>query len=196
MTSEERFWRKVKKTDGCWFWMGGRNDDGYGIAIMNGHVCGAHRKAWAITRGPIPEGMQVLHHCDTPSCVRPDHLWLGTQKDNMQDMRRKGRSNMPMHRERWHCPRQPRPIRPPWPPTPRESPPWANNLREWLSRTGHTQKWLARQINVSTACLSNVLNGRTPVMRFFADRMTRCPLSGIPGQIIQAIEEAQHEHGD
>lgn len=96
----DRFWAKVQKTDGCWLWIAFRNQDGYGI--FNRFVeTSAHRAAWHFTYGPIPEGMRVLHKCDNPPCVRPDHLFLGTQFDNMQDCSRKGRVVFPVG-ERCH----------------------------------------------------------------------------------------------
>ncbi len=90
----ERYWSKVVKTDGCWSWTGQRTDKGYGrlgAGPRAGAAIGAHRISWILNYGPIPEGMCVLHHCDTPPCTRPDHLWLGTTPDNNQDQFEKGR---------------------------------------------------------------------------------------------------------
>lgn len=90
-THEGRFWSRVRKTDACWLWTGGRSSGGYGAArSANGRQSCAHRVAYELSVGPIPEGLQVLHSCDNPSCVRPDHLFLGTQLDNMKDMADKG----------------------------------------------------------------------------------------------------------
>ena len=88
-----RFWAKVQKTDGCWLWTGGLKVAGYGgfYTDRRGRSVLAHRVAWELTNGPIPEGLDCLHTCDTPSCVRPDHLFLGTHADNMQDAARKGK---------------------------------------------------------------------------------------------------------
>jgi hypothetical protein len=86
------FWSKVRKTRACWLWQGGRQSHGYGEFNWPPHrTKQAHRLAWLLTCGPIPPGMYVLHHCDNPSCVRPDHLFLGTPADNMTDMVAKGR---------------------------------------------------------------------------------------------------------
>jgi hypothetical protein len=97
----ERFWEKVAKSDGCWLWTGGCSNTGYGAFWLKGQTINAHRIAWLLTSGPIPDGMDVLHRCDANysvgdrsyrRCVRPDHLFLGTDKDNMADMVAKGRS--------------------------------------------------------------------------------------------------------
>lgn len=87
---EQLFWAGVKKTDGCWLWTGYINPKGYG-EFTRRHIR-VHRFSWELANGPIPEGLNVLHHCDNPPCVRPDHLFLGTQNDNVQDMVTKGRN--------------------------------------------------------------------------------------------------------
>lgn len=86
-----RFWKNVDKTDGCWNWTGTRTDKGYGRFKTSTKNWRAHRLSYEMHCGPIPEGMQVLHECDNPSCVRPDHLFLGTNADNMADKCAKGR---------------------------------------------------------------------------------------------------------
>ena len=77
---------------GCWLWFGAL--DGYkkyGCFRVGKKNLRAHRVSWELYRGSIPKGMQVLHKCDVPPCVNPDHLWIGTQRDNVNDMIRKGR---------------------------------------------------------------------------------------------------------
>src|SRR5271166_162816 len=78
----DRFWEKVYKTDGCWFWIAGLHGrdggDNYGaMYTRKGRREKSHRVSWQINFGPIPEGKQILHSCDNPQCVRPDHLFLG-----------------------------------------------------------------------------------------------------------------------
>lgn len=88
----ERFFRYVTKTPECWEWTGYRSPLGYGRFNLTGtKPVLAHRFAWELQHGPIPDGLVVCHHCDNPRCVRPDHLFLGTQRDNLLDMGRKGR---------------------------------------------------------------------------------------------------------
>lgn len=76
---------------GCWLFSGSLSADGYGLIWDAPRVCRAHRVSWEIHRGPIPEGLNVLHRCDTPPCFNPDHLFLGTQVNNMLDAATKGR---------------------------------------------------------------------------------------------------------
>lgn len=88
---EERFWRHVLKTDTCWIWTAGRLTRGYGSIRIGGRSETTHRLSWELHFGPIPAGLSVLHNCDNPPCVRPEHLFLGTDADNVRDMFSKGR---------------------------------------------------------------------------------------------------------
>ena len=88
------FWQFVVKLDGddaCWIWMGAKNN-GYGVCRFQGKDQYAHRVSWQIIFGIIPFAIKVLHSCDNPPCVRPSHLFLGTQLDNVHDMVSKGRA--------------------------------------------------------------------------------------------------------
>jgi len=87
----ERFSHFILKTDSCWLWTGAKYGRGYGHFSINGRSKIASRVAWELWRGPIPSGMCVLHRCDNPPCVNPDHLFLGTIQDNHDDMWRKDR---------------------------------------------------------------------------------------------------------
>lgn len=88
---QEKFEAGVRRSDGCWEWDGWLSPSGYGMIFHRGHHIGAHRVAYELHYGVAPGDLQVCHHCDNPPCVRPDHLFLGTQKDNVHDMMRKGR---------------------------------------------------------------------------------------------------------
>lgn len=92
---EQRFWTKVDRSgDGCWEWQAHRSPAGYGQVWLDGTNVGAHRVAYQLTNGPIPEGMLVRHKCDNPPCVRPDHLEIGSVIDNYDDMVGRGRRNV------------------------------------------------------------------------------------------------------
>jgi len=79
------FWTQVAKSEGCWLWTGTLDYHGYGRFKLQGKMQLAHRYAWTLKHGPVPDGMCVLHHCDNPPCNRPDHMFLGTQLDNIAD---------------------------------------------------------------------------------------------------------------
>lgn len=93
-TPQQRFWLRVQKGDGlgCWLWTGLVNNMDYGTFRIGGKSVLVHRFSYELHRGAIPSGMVVMHSCDVPGCVNPDHLKLGTMKDNTQDMMAKGRA--------------------------------------------------------------------------------------------------------
>lgn len=88
----QRFWKKVQKTNSCWLFTGGLAR-GYGHFSYEDKPIKAHRFSWIIHFGAIPKNKLVCHKCDIRNCVNPDHLFLGTQRDNIQDMIQKGRIN-------------------------------------------------------------------------------------------------------
>lgn len=81
----ERFWSRISKTGGCWIFQGVKDESGYGTVRWDGRMQKAHRVVWQLANGPIPEDKQVLHRCDNPPCVRPDHLFLGDNAANVDD---------------------------------------------------------------------------------------------------------------
>lgn len=97
-TLAARFWARVQKSEECWLWKGSLGSGGYGQLFTHndahGHsrMEGAHRISWQLHYGAIPDGLFICHHCDVRACVRPEHLFLGTQKDNVRDMVDKGRN--------------------------------------------------------------------------------------------------------
>lgn len=138
MQAEDRFWARVQKSDGCWTWIGGHNRAGYGRLMVDREVIPAHRFAWTIANGPIPQGMIVCHRCDNPPCVRPDHLFVGTYADNHRDMRAKGRDVGNR----------------------RLSPPVARRIRE-LNASGVPQAAIAAMFAIGQTTVSHVVRGTT-----------------------------------
>lgn len=89
---ERRFWSKVERGDGCWLWTGGVDKNGYGVMQVQGKVQRATRLSWYFAHGEFPPAhLYACHSCDTPPCVNPAHLWLGTNDENMADCTAKGR---------------------------------------------------------------------------------------------------------
>ena len=98
----ERFWAKVEITDGCWLWLGAKQPSGYGNFWTGRRFETAHRISYELaSRTPIGVGLYVCHHCDNPQCTRPDHLFLGTAKDNNADAAAKGHTYR--HPQREYC---------------------------------------------------------------------------------------------
>ena len=142
---EIRFWKKVQKGHGCWEWTGSKDRKGYGRikpTLVKGNLK-AHRVSYELHIGPIPSGMSVLHACDNPKCVHPDHLFLGTNNDNVQDMINKGRS---LRGERN--------------PMARLTTADIKDIRESASR-GESFRSIAARLNVSSTSVYCVAKGRT-----------------------------------
>jgi hypothetical protein len=148
---EEKFWEKVDKNgcfcerlqSRCWIWNGWKISGGYGKIKINGIVIYAHRFVWNITNGEIPVGILVCHKCDNPSCVNPEHLFLGTMKDNMQDKIKKGRGNFACGERNGSAKLCEKDV---------------ISIRDRYNQKNITQEKLAREYNVSDALISLIIN--------------------------------------
>lgn len=143
-----RFMKNVQVTDGCWLWTGTKDDKGYGVLPLGkgikGHE-GAHRFAYRAFCSAIPPGKCVLHTCDNPPCVNPDHLWVGTQLENIQDMDRKGRRRAPKGEKSGMA---------------KLTTGRALEIRE-LSKHGETLRSLAKKFGVTMTTVWNVVHRKT-----------------------------------
>lgn len=145
---EEKFWTRVDRPDdpdACWQWTGYVARDGYGRLTINLIPILAHRISYEINNGPIPKGLFVLHHCDNPRCVRPDHLFLGDQEKNMHDMIEKGRAGWQRDGDdAWR----------------RLTASQVREIRQEC-RNGAGQRVLGERFGVSQATISDIVCGRT-----------------------------------
>ena len=146
---EQRLWKHVRRgsPSECWEWTGSRDQTGYGLLKAEGNrlrTVRAHRVAWEVTFGSIPEGLWVLHHCDNPPCCNPAHLFLGTNDDNQADRIAKGRG--PNH----HGQRNP---------NARLTASDVEQIRE-LVAAGHTHRQVARQFGVNRSTVGYVVAGK------------------------------------
>lgn len=92
LNTAKEFWERVDQSGDCWTWQGCKTHNGYGFFKFQGKQWRTHRLAYLFTRGSIPDGLQVNHHCDNPACVKPGHLYVGDQKQNRQDAILRGRT--------------------------------------------------------------------------------------------------------
>lgn len=144
MNTHGRFWSKVEaKTAGeCWTWLGARSH-GYGrYKAHTGITLAAHRVAWELSFGPIPRGLNVCHRCDNPPCVNPNHLFLGTQCENLRDCAVKGRARAPRGERNGRAKLM------------------RSEVVEIRSSCGVTQQALAVRFGVSRTTISYVMSGR------------------------------------
>ena len=135
-----RFWPKVRLTNTCWIWTAAISEGGYGVIQVAGKLVKAHRLSWHLHFGPFRDGLWVLHHCDNPRCVNPSHLFLGTPKDNMQDMMSKGRGKNP---------------------NAKLTEAQVHEIREIRKTDGRNQSVLAKQYGISQSAISRIIIGKT-----------------------------------
>jgi hypothetical protein len=147
---------EINLISGCWEWKALRNEDGYGhfpSGIRNGKNTKSHQASWLIYNGEIPKGMCVCHKCDNPSCVNPDHLFLGTYKDNNDDKMMKGR-----HRTRVFYGAE-HPQRGENSPHHKLSEDNVKEIRK-LRTEGYTLRALAKKFGITHGVVNNILQGR------------------------------------
>ena len=148
----ERFWEKAKtgSAEECWEWTASTYSNGYGHIGLGRGLGGAlaHRMAWVLTQGPIPDGQYVCHRCDNPRCVNPAHLFLGSQGDNMRDAKQKGRvsgGRMPGDKN----------------PNAKLSPSQVIAIRKRYAQRDVYQSCLAEEYGVSQAQISSICRGES-----------------------------------
>jgi len=135
-----RFWDKVdvREVNECWEWLAYKDGySGYGQFGIHGRKWQAHRVAWILTYGPIPEGLHCCHHCDNPGCVNPYHLFLGTNRDNHLDAVRKGRLATKLTEEDVH------------------------EIRKLYAEGERTQQEIADGFDISNVTVSDITRGKT-----------------------------------
>lgn len=134
-----KFWERVEKTESCWLWTKARTKKGYGLLSVEGKLISAHRLSWMLAHGKLPKTKMVLHRCDVRHCVRPDHLFVGTAKENTDDMMCKGRQRS---RSKFTVEQQ-------------------QKLHDLWNAGGITQRELAEIFGVNQSTISNRLKAKT-----------------------------------
>ena len=127
----------VAEESQCWVWNGAREEKGYGKTKIAGKQVAVHRAVYELLVGPISPGMSCCHRCDNPSCCNPDHLFLGTQRDNTDDMLAKNRQHSKLNPEQ------------------------VREIRKIYKHGGITQKQLAEQYNVSKYTINDLILNKT-----------------------------------
>ena len=127
----------VAEESQCWVWTGAREEKGYGKTKIAGKQVAVHRAVYELLVAPIPTGMSCCHRCDNPSCCNPDHLFLGTQRDNINDMLAKNRQSSKLNPEQ------------------------VREIRKIYKHGGITQKQIAEQYGVSRHTITDLLDGTT-----------------------------------
>lgn len=148
MNSEDRFWSKVDRSgdvDSCWPWQAGKNERGYGLFWLRDRNVMAHRYAYELTYGPLPEGMLACHRCDNPPCCNPAHLFAGTYADNAHDRDQKGRHNPAEGSAHGSATLTDDLVR---------------SMKIRYAQGGISQRELARLYNVTTQTVSSIMVGR------------------------------------
>jgi HNH endonuclease len=141
-----QFFSNVQFSDDCWLWTGPLQTAGYGSFSIAGARIGAHRFSYRYFYGAIPVGLCVLHRCDVPKCVRPNHLWVGTKRDNLVDCYAKGRANPPSGQRHPFAKLTPEKVR---------------QIRElWSSKT-ISMRGIGRLYDVTLAAVQDVLKQET-----------------------------------
>ena len=143
---EQKFWAKVVKTQNCWNWIGETRFGGYGYLYLGNHkYIRVHRFSYKLHKGKIPTGLLVCHSCDNRICVNPDHLWLGTHKDNAIDKMKKGRQVIPKGEKNWGCKIK-----------------WeeVKKMRELYKSELYFQYEIAKMFSISTSLTNMIINNK------------------------------------
>lgn len=135
--------RRIDYTPTCWLWTGAKYRSGYGHIRLGGKDYSTHRLAWELIHGPIDQGLCVCHTCDVRHCINPDHLFLGTKKDNSIDMARKGRGYNPSGMESHTC---------------KLTDDQIASIRD-ARRKGATYQSIATMYNISTGYVGKIVRG-------------------------------------